>query len=138
MQKYFAEGTFYPLPSGNNYHPARLIIRDGTLTWKDALHCRLTNKTYIPSDLAHEQHIIKTAQRMEELNTWASINMELWECIKPVQWYNPTVEGFEEGITLKFKHLAFSNKLMWTRLVPHIKPHESLTSGPEYLSFKRC
>ncbi len=138
MQKYFAEGTFYCLPSGNSYHPSRLIIRDGTLTWKDALHCKLANVTHIPTELAHEQHIIKTAQRMEELNTWASINMELWECIKPVSWFNPTMEGFEEGIMLKFKHTSFSNKLMWARLVPHIKAHESLTSGPNYLSFKRC
>jgi len=138
MQKYFAESTLYPLPSGNNYHPSRLIIRDGTLTWKDALYCKATNKTYIPTELAHEQHIIKTAQRMEELNTWTSINMELWECIKPVSWFNPTMEGFEEGIMLTFKHLIFTNKLVWKRLVPHIKPHESLIHGMEYLSFKRC
>ena len=134
MQKYFKEGTFYELPSGNKYHPSRLIIRDGTLTWKDALHCKLTGKTHIPQDLAHEQHIIKTAQRVEELNIWISQYRELWECITPLSWYCPSTEG----ISLKFKHALFSNKVTWVKINPHIKPHETLEYEDKYLYFKRC
>ena len=128
MQKYFVEGTFYQLPSGNKYYPSRLIIRDGTLTWKDA--CR----QHIPQDLAHEQHIIKTAQRVEELNTWVSQGRDPWECLKPVHWYCPETEG----ISICFKHVIFPNKLIYEKLIPHIKPHEELEMNEKYLFFKRC
>ena len=138
MQKYFAEGTFYEMPSGNKYHPNRLIIRDGTLTWRDALHCKETGKTYLPTELAHEQHIIKTAQRVEELNTWVSQGKELWQCIKPRMWFNPTNEALAEGISMYFTHELYTNKLTSTKLIPHIKPHEEIEQRCNLLFFNRC
>ena len=59
MSKHISKETFYPLPSGANVHPCRLIQRDGTLMWKHALLC--SNEVHIPSNQAEEQHIIKTA-----------------------------------------------------------------------------
>lgn len=138
MQKYFAAHTLYPLPSDTSVHPSRLIIRDGTLTWRDALHCKLTDVQYLPTELAHEQHIIKTAQRLEELNTWASQGLELWECIKPRSWYNPMEDELCEGISLYFLHTVLSPKLTMSRLKPHIKAHEELEMRGKYLFFKRC
>ncbi len=138
MQKYFAEGTFYELPSGNKFHPRRLIIRDGTLTWQDALRCKETGVTNIPTDLAHEQHIIKTAQRLEELNTWVSQGRDLWECIKPHRWFNPAEEELSEGICCYFKHTLFSNKLTINGLKDHTRSLEELEERGSYLFFRRC
>ena len=136
MQKYFAEGTFYNLPSGNKFHPQRLIIRDGTLTWRDALACE--GVVHIPQDLAHEQHIIKTAQRVEELNSWCSQSMELWHCIKPLAWFKPDVKELSEGICLYFEHTVLRTKTAYAKLIPHIKDHEELEVRDNCLLFKRC
>ena len=65
MSKHIAQHHFYQLPSGSAVHPCRLIQKDGTLMWKHAVPS-------IPLEEAHEQHIIKTAQRLEELNSWVS------------------------------------------------------------------
>ena len=78
MSKHISKETFYPLPSGANVHPCRLIQRDGTLMWKHALLC--SNEIHLPKNQAEEQHIIKTAQRLEELNSWVSQGLEPWEC----------------------------------------------------------
>jgi hypothetical protein len=62
MSKHLAKECLYHLPSGNSVHPCRLIIRDGTLMWKHAL-LSCNEFTAVPETQAHEQHIIKTAQR---------------------------------------------------------------------------
>jgi hypothetical protein len=68
MSKHITPGYMYSFPSGLVVHPCRLIQRDGTLMWKHALLYQ--NELTLPVNEAHEQHIIKTAQRLEELNSW--------------------------------------------------------------------
>ena len=139
MQKYFTKGLLYDLPSGNSFHPARCIIRDGTLTWNDALFDKAEGVSYLPSEHCHEQHIVKTAQRLEELNTWLmQPTFELHDCIVPTSWFNPTRDYLTEGISVYFKHSLFSNKLTYEKLTPHIKSHEELDIRDEMLFFKRC
>ncbi|MAR13928.1 MAG: hypothetical protein CL681_28635 [Blastopirellula sp.] len=139
MQKYFTKGILFPLPSGNSFHPSRCIIRDGTITWRDALQCKKTKDIYIPVELSHEQHIIKTAQRLEELNTWLmQPTFELHDCLIPYEWFNPTKEWLSEGISAYVKHNLFSNKFVLEKLAPHVKPHEELELRDELLFFKRC
>ena len=81
MSKHIRATAFYTLPSGSAIHPCRLIQRDGTLMLKSAL--LYDNEMYLPKTEAHEQHIIKTAQRLEELNAWVSQDLEPWECFVP-------------------------------------------------------
>ena len=139
MHKYFKEDFFYNLPSGNSYHPARCIIRDGTLTWSDALHSKEDNRVFLPIEQAHEQHIIKTAQRLEELNTWLmKSTSELHDCFKPHEWFNPLKQELHQGIALYFTHRLYSPYYVHMALEPHIKPHESLEIHGEQLFFKRC
>ena len=78
MSKHIAKDFFYQLPSGNNVHPCRLIHKDGTLMWKHA--CSFS----LPLEEAHEAHIVKTAQRLEELNSWISQGLDPWQCLLPV------------------------------------------------------
>ena len=143
MSKHLAKGCMYQMPSGNAIHPCRLIVRDGTLMWKHAL---LHNNRFVglPKEQAHEQHIIKTAQRVEELNVWVSQDMEPWECIMPVVWYEPSIPGLTEGISLYFKHKSYDTYDLYDALIDHIQPHEKLEiykseypSG-DLLFYKRC
>ena len=139
MQKYFTKGLLYDLPSGNSVHPSRCIIRDGTICWHDALRCKQSGRVRIPDELAHEQHILKTAQRLEELNTWLSLpEFELHECLIPHEWFNPDKEWLSEGISVYIKHALLSNKYVIKALAPHVKPHEELEVRDEWLFFKRC
>ena len=80
----------------------RLIHKDGSLMWKHAL--LYDNIPYIPETEAQEQHIIKTAQRLEELNSWVSQDNEPWECLQPVAWFNPTEPELQTGYSVYFKH----------------------------------
>ena len=143
MSKHLAKGCMYQMPSGNAIHPCRLIVRDGTLMWKHAL-LNQNQFTAIPQDPAHEQHIIKTAQRVEELNVWVSQDMEPWECITPIAWYDPGIEGLNEGISLFFRHSCYSSQELHDALIDHIQPHEKLSlfqcQAPreDMLFFKRC
>ena len=88
MSKHISSGFMYNFPSGLTVHPCRLIQRDGTLMWKHAL---LSNNEFksLPIEIAHEAHIIKTAQRLEELNAWVSQGLDPWEYLRPVNWYDP-------------------------------------------------
>ena len=108
MSKHVAASYLYTLPSGNRAHPNRLFFRDGSIMWKHAL---LFNKSYltIPTNEAHEQHIIKTAQRLEELNSWVSQDLEPWECLTPDCWYNPEDPELSEGISLYLHHSIHSS-----------------------------
>ncbi len=139
MQKYFTKGYLYELPSGLTAHPSRCIIRDGTITWSDALRAKPDGDLHLPSEHCHEQHIIKTAHRLEELNIWSSVaGFDLHDCLLPYEWFNPEKEWLNDGISVYFKHTVLSNKLTYQKLIPHIKPHEELEVREDYLFFKRC
>ena len=136
MSKNIDKKSFYDLPSGNKVHPCRLIQRDGTLMWKHAvLH---QNVLTLPTDRAEEQHIIKTAQRLEELNSWVSQGLEPWECFIPYAWYVPTEPELCKGISVYFKHLIHDTNHTIEKLLPHIQGHETLELRGNYLYFQRC
>jgi len=126
----------YNLPSGNAVHPCRLIHKDGTLMWKHAL--LYNNKLSIPTEQAHEAHIIKTAQRLEELNSWVSLDLEPWDCLIPAGWYVPHIPDLSNGISVYFKHFSRDTTDVYDLLLPHIQDHETLHQSSQYLFFKRC
>ena len=136
MSKHISPDYFYVLPSGNKVHPCRLIHKDGSLMWKHALLCN--NISYLPSTQAQEQHIIKTAQRLEELNSWVSQDYEPWECLQPVAWFNPMDPELRTGYSVYFKHQLHDNQLIYNKLLSHIQDHETLELSQNYLYFRRC
>ena len=136
MSRHISPGCFYHLPSGNKVHPCRLIQKDGTLMWKHALLHQ--NEPYIPQDPAHEQHIIKTAQRIEELNSWVSQNLDPWEFLKPLAWYYPNNKDLDEGISLFFKHTSLDTTDVFHTLKEHLNEFETLQQKDNYLFFRRC
>jgi len=133
MHKNLNKELLIALPSGNVVHPARLIHKDGTLMWKHAL----TDFT-VPIDEAAEQHIVKTAQRLEELNSWVSRDLDVWQCLVPIHWYSPTNDELSTGYSVYFKHAVFDNQHTYDCLAPHILPHETLSICENFLLFKRC
>lgn len=137
MYKHIAPNYLYSLPSGSLVHPCRLILKDGTLMWKHALLSQ-NNLVSIPYTEAHEAHIIKTAQRIEELNSWVSQDLEPWECLLPVNWYNPHDPELSEGIAVYMRHLIYPIDKTYKSLKSHILDHELLEIRDKYLFFKRC
>lgn len=137
MSKHINQKCLYKLPSGAAVHPCRLIHKDGTLMWKHALLCR-NNEAYIPKCESQEQHIIKTAQRLEELNSWVSKELEPWQCFIPYAWYSPYDTELTDGISVYFIHAIYSNNDIFNSLVPHIQEHETLEQRDGLLYFKRC
>ena len=137
MSRHISPEAFYELPSGSRVHPCRLIHKDGTLMWKHAL---LYNNqlTAVPIDQAHESHIIKTAIRLEELNTWVSHGMDPWEFLKPVRWYDPSHVNHDKGITVQFKHTTLPSNLIYENLLEHTQEHETLTCESGIFTFQRC
>ena len=134
--KHIAPQCLYNLPSGNSVHPCRLIHKDGTLMWKHAL--LYNNKLNIPQEHAQEAHIIKTAQRLEELNSWVSLELEPWDWFIPAAWYVPTITELSSGISVYFKHFSQDINKVYDLLLPHIQDHETLEQRSQYLFFKRC
>ena len=134
--KHIAPQCLYNLPSGNSVHPCRLIHKDGTLMWKHAL--LYNNKLNIPEEHAQEAHIIKTAQRLEELNSWVSLELEPWDSFIPAAWYVPTITELSSGISVYFKHFSQDINKVYDLLLPHIQDHETLEQRSQYLFFKRC
>ena len=137
MSKHIDKNFLYTLPSGSVVHPCRLIHKDGTLMWKHALLCR-SNRAMMPTCEAHEQHIQKTAQRLEELNSWCSQELEPWQCFIPYAWYSPEDTELTEGISVYFTHAIYSNDEVFEILLPHIQEHETLEQRDGLLFFKRC
>ena len=141
MSKHVLTDHLYELPSGNKVHPCRLIQRDGTLMWKHALlH---NNEVNVPTSQAVEAHIVKTAQRLEELNSWVSNNNEPWECFVPIAWYVPHISFLDQGISLFFKHATQDIDYVYDTLIKHTQEHETLklytnNSGTKQLFFSRC
>ena len=136
MSKHISPDFFYKLPSGSKVHPCRLILKDGSLMWKHALLHE--NVAHIPTDEAHESHIIKTAQRLEELNSWVSQSLEPWDCIVPHAWYVPTYPELDKGISVYFRHPNHDLRTTLNKLLPHIMDHEEMELRNNYLFFKRC
>jgi len=136
MSKHIDKASFITLPSGISVHPCRLIQRDGTLMWKHALLHQ--NVLTLPADQATEAHIVKTAQRLEELNSWVSQGLEPWESICVHAWYLPTVPELSKGISVYFKHSIHDTNHTIEKLLPHIQSHETLDLRGNYLYFQRC
>lgn len=137
MAKGLAPDSMYELPSGLEVHPWRLIHKDGTLMWKHAL-LHHNHLVALPENMAHESHIIKTAQRIEELNSWVSKDREPWDCLMPHCWYNPEYDELSEGICLYMKHVSLPNSHVLEILKPHVLDHETLEEREVFLFFKRC
>ena len=142
MSKHLTKECFYELPSGTSVHPCRLILRDGTLMWKHAL-LSLNHFTAVPQTQAHEQHIVKTAQRLEELNTWVSQDLEPWECLNPIAWYDPSTPTLSDGISVYFNHRIHPVNFVYAQLKDHVQTHETLeivelSPASPVLFFKRC
>ena len=137
MTKHISPSYFYQLPSGSKVHPCRLILKDGSLMWKHALLNQ--NKASLPVCEAHEQHIIKTAQRLEELNSWVSSGCEPWNCLLPSAWYVPHIDFLNQGISLFFNHVTYDYEHVYQLLQPHIQSHETLElTNNKQLYFQRC
>ena len=137
MSKHIAQDYFYLLPSESKVHPCRLITKDGTLMWKHALLYQ-NSQLSLPISKAHEQHIVKTAQRLEELNSWVSQGLEPWECFLIKAWYQPNEPELCEGISAYFTHTTHDLNYTYTNLLPHIQDHETLQLRNRYLYFRRC
>jgi len=137
MSKNIAEGYLIQLPSGLKVHPCRLIHRDGTLMWKHALLFR-NELVAIPETQAQEAHIIKTAQRLEELNTWASQGLEPWEAFIPSVWFKINDPELKDGISCYFTHSTQNNETVYEKLKNHVLEHETLEIRRRHLFFKRC
>ena len=136
MSKHINKKSFFNLPSGASVHPCRLIQRDGTIMWKHALLYR--NEVCLPATPAEEQHIIKTAQRLEELNSWVSRDLDVWQCLVPTMWYSPTSKELSTGYIVYFQHAIYDANKTYHCLVSHILPHESLEFAEDHLRFQRC
>ena len=137
MSKHIAPDCLLTLPSNDRVHPCRLILKDGTLMWKHALFYQ-DSVACIPKSVAHERHIIKTAQRLEELNSWVSQELEPWQCFIPYAWYSPYDTELTEGISVYFTHAIYSNDEVFETILPHIQEHETLERRDNLLFFKRC
>lgn len=131
MPKSINDAYLMPLPSGHSVHPSRLIHKDGFLMWKHA--CQQP-----PLCQAHEAHIQKTAQRLEELNSWIMPYFEPWEALKVVSWYDPSDPELSEGISLYFVHHHLETDLIYDMLKNHIYDHETLQVRGPNIFFSRC
>jgi len=136
MSKHIAPSYFYNLPSGLKVHPCRLILKDGTLMWKHAL--LYLNNFSTPTEEAHEQHIIKTAQRLEELNSWLSNDCNEFDFLAPSAWYIPDDTELSEGIAAYFTHSSLQNERVYESIKTHVHSHEVLEIRNKHLYFQRC
>ena len=98
----------------------------------------INNEANLPICEAHEQHIVKTAQRLEELNSWVSKDLEPWNGIQVLAWYAPHIEELAEGIGVYFKHSQYNTNQISDILSAHIQSHETLNANDRYVYFKRC
>jgi hypothetical protein len=105
--------------------------------WKHALLFK-NELVCMPESQAHEQHIIKTAQRIEELNSWVSHDLDPWEFLKPVAWYCPNNDKLKEGISVYFQHTSVNTDDVYQILKEHLNEFESLVQKDNILFFQRC
>ena len=137
MSRHISPDAFFSLPSGNKVHPCRLVVKDGTLMWK---HVFLDNNVFtaLPTELAHESHILKTAQRLEELNAWVSHELDPWNCLRPVKWYQPADNKYNQGIAVQFRHTTLAADDIIETLKNHKHEYETLTCDSGLFTFFRC
>jgi hypothetical protein len=135
--KHLAKEYLYTLPSGSVVHPSRLINRDGCLMWKHAFQVE-DCFTALPTTEAEEMHIVKTASRLEELNTWVSQSFEPWETLRVHHWFDPCLDNMAAGISVLFSHKQLASEEMYETLQDHVLPHETLQLVNNRLFFKRC
>lgn len=133
MNKHIDPTVFLALPSGARVHPCRLIHKDGQLMWKHALG---PEPYKVPATTAIEQHIIKTAQRLEELASWLPATGDESPLL-PLCWYSPTEPGFEEGIAVLLECEQEPGET-YLELKSHVLPHETLAVAGSWLYFRRC
>jgi len=88
--------------------------------------------------MAHEAHIIKTAQRLEELHCWVNTDMELWEGFVIQSWYRPKHKLLADGISVFFTHRTMDTSALLDAITPHVFEHEVVEQYDEVLRFKRC
>ena len=136
MSKHINPSVMYNLPSGAKVHPCRLILKDGTLMWKHAL--LYNNELSLPQTEAQEAHIQKTAQRLEELNSWVSQDLEPWNCLRVFAWYVPSIPELADGISVYFNHSQLDNSKVFDLLQSHIQEYETLDLINQHIFFKRC
>lgn len=134
MSKHIDPAVFLQLPSGQRVHPCRLIHKDGSLMWKHALG---DHPYAIPATAAIEQHIIKTAGRLEELSSWLEREGDLLPLV-PLCWYDPEQPGFEEGIAVLLETGSSDAGLLYEQLKSHVLGHETLAVAGDWLYFRRC
>ena len=132
MSRHIAASAFLQLPSGAAVHPCRLIHKDGTLMW-----CHAIGGHELES-LACESHIIKTAARLEELNSWVSVGLEIWQCLQPLRWYVPGDPLFGEGICARITHPMFTPPELYAVMSKHIGEFEQLELDEGAVLFNRC
>ena len=137
MNRNISPSVYYQLPSGTAVHPCRLIQKDGSLMWKHALLHR-NEFICLPQSQADEQHIVKTAQRIEELNSWVSQDLDPWEFLKPTTWYCPEYDETKNGIALYFEHTCLPTEDVYEVLKRHINEYETLKIVDNSLYFSRC
>ena len=106
--------------------------------WKHALLYQ--NESNLPLTQAHEVHIVKTAQRIEELNCWASQNLEPWECLQPKKWYtiNDKHQPYAEGYGCCIFHMVMPLEKVVKLLEPHVQSHETIELKDNCIYFCRC
>lgn len=137
MSKHISQHIFYRLPSGCQVHPSRLIVRDGTLMWKHAFHS-CNQFTQLPVEIEHEENIVKTAQRLEELNLWVSRNLDLCNSIRPIRWYDPSVNHFKYGNQVSIQHPLLLQEEVFDILKDKMNPNENIFFDNNELTFARC
>ena len=139
MSKHLSPESLIKFPSGASFHPSRLIHKDGTIMWKYAL-LQLNGKLIPPSNVAIESHIVKTAQRLEELNCWASQNLEPWNCLQPIYWFDPSSpdHSFATGCSCVFTHTTKDLDEVYESIYMHINEFETIKLQSNGISFQRC
>lgn len=127
---------YLKLPSGAKVHPWRTIVRDGHLMWKHAL--MEEGVAFLPLELSHEAHILKTAGRLEALAAWADHGDSEPLGFVIDLWYNHSEPDYDEGICVLFRHTKLAAADCYERIKDHLQAGEDLLLIADQLRFKRC
>ena len=129
MVRRFPPELMLSLPSGSAVHPCRLIIRDGTLMWKQVL-----SAGYLPATDGQEAAIQKCALRLEELLRWLP-EQDSEEHIRVLQWFDPKDPDYRQGSRCRFTHMTLANDLVSEFFLPHLADKEGLVIENNSLIF---
>ena len=120
MVRRFPPELMLKLPSGSSVHPCRLIVRDGSLMWKQAFTSRV-----LPGTTEQEEQIIKCAIRLEELLRWLP-ESDAEEHVQILQWLDPTQAEYEGGSRCRFVHKSIASEQLYGCFVSHLAGNEEL------------